>query len=98
MQDYASIVAALEKLVNDRATGTFFVTTEQKHSMRFGLKDGKIISVVYRATHGLAAISLVRAVRSGAPTFQADFLLPVGDNDTLPATGDLLSVLRHPLP
>lgn len=95
MMDYATLVREIEKLVNDRATGTMFVTTNDQHSVRIGLKAGEIVSVVYRTTRGINAIPLVRSVRSGTPRFEANFLIesPHGA-ETLPSTPDLLRTLR----
>lgn len=95
MMDYATLVREIEKLVNDGATGTMFVTTNEQHSMRIGIRAGQIVSVVYRTVRGLNAIPLVRSVRSGTPRFEPNFVIESQQGpETLPSTADLLRTLR----
>jgi hypothetical protein len=97
MHDYSTIIARLEELVSSGATGTLFVTTSDKQSIRVGLRNGEIVSIVHRATHGRAAIDVLTSVKQATSTFQQDFVVTSTRTDALPSTFDVLTALRRVL-
>ncbi len=69
MPDYDGLVQYLNQLCLEKATGTLFITTDKKHSVRFALQDGYITSCNYRLKRNHDAIELIKAVKSGKYKF-----------------------------
>ena len=69
MPNYDELTGYLKKLCFEKADGTLFITTDKKHSVRFKLHDGHIISCNYRLKRDHDAIKLIKAVKYGAYKF-----------------------------
>ena len=69
MPNYDELMGYLKELCLEKADGTMFITTDQKHSVRFKLYDGHITSCNYRLKRDHDAIKLIKAVKSGRYKF-----------------------------
>ncbi len=71
MPSYNELMNYLKQLCHEKADGTLFITTDQKHSVRFKLHNGHITSCNYRFKRDHDAIKLIKAVKSGKYKFFA---------------------------
>ncbi len=83
MPNYNELMDYLKQLCLEKADGTMFITTDQKHSVRFELHDGNITSCNYRLKRDHNAIEFIKAVKSGKYKFFPGTIEP--------ATADLAS-------
>jgi len=99
MPDYNELMGYLNQLCLEKADGTLFITTDQKHSVRFELHDGYITSCNYRLKRDHDAIKLIKAVKSGKYKFIPGTSEP--ENEDTARRSDLYSALfgkTSPLP
>jgi hypothetical protein len=89
---YAELLNELGRLCAVKRTGTMFIATTDNQSARIGLRQGDIISLVFRTQRGLEAIDGIRKITAGRFTFSDTVVDRVASAD-LPATSDLLSLL-----
>ena len=89
---YAELLSELGRLCAARRTGTMFIATTDNQSARIGLRQGDIISLVFRTQRGVEAIDRIRKITAGRFTFSDTVVDRVASAD-LPATSDLLSLL-----
>ena len=89
---YAELLSELGRLCAAKRTGTMFIATTDNQSARIGLRQGDIISLVFRTQRGLEAIDRIRKITAGRFTFSDTVVDRVASAD-LPATSDLLSLL-----
>lgn len=89
---YAELLSELGRLCAAKRTGTMFIATTDNQSARIGLRQGDIISLVFRAQRGLEAIDRIRKITAGRFTYSDTVVDRVASAD-LPATSDLLSLL-----
>ena len=89
---YAALLSELGRLCAAKRTGTMFIATTDNQSARIGLRQGDIISLVFRTQRGLEAIDRIRKITAGRFTFSDTVVDRVASVD-LPATSDLLSLL-----
>ena len=89
---YTELLSELGRLCAAQRTGTMFIATTDNQSARIGLRQGDIISLVFRAQRGLEAIDRIRKITAGRFTFSDTVVDRVASAD-LPATSDLLSLL-----
>jgi hypothetical protein len=89
---YAELLSELGRLCAAKRTGTMFIATTDNQSARIGLRQGDIISLVFRTQRGLEAIDRIRKITAGRFTFSDTVVDRVASAD-LPATADLLSLL-----
>jgi hypothetical protein len=89
---YAELLSELGRLCAAKRTGTMFIATTDNQSARIGLRQGDIISLVFRTQRGLEAIDRIRTITAGRFTFSDTVVDRVASADLLP-TSDLLSLL-----
>lgn len=89
---YAELLSELGRLCAAKRTGTMFIATTDNQSARIGLRQGDIISLVFRTQRGPEAIDRIRKITAGRFTFSDTVVDRVASAD-LPATPDLLSLL-----
>jgi hypothetical protein len=89
---YGQLLAELSALCAAKRTGTMFIATTDNQSARIGLRQGEIVSLVFRTQRGLEALDHIRKVSAGRFTFSAAVVDRVLSAD-LPGTPDLLQML-----
>src|SRR3989304_2777390 len=97
---YRHLMTELGALCAAKRTGTMFVATTDNHSARIGLRQGDIVSLVFRNQRGLEALDHIRKVTAGRFSF-SDAVVDKGTYADLPHTADLLALLlgeESPLP
>lgn len=97
---YGELVRELGALCSAHRTGTMFIATTDNQSARIGLRDGEIVSVVFRTRRGLEAADHLRKITAGRFSF-SDTVVDRGSSDDLPPTAELLALLAgeaFPLP
>ena len=81
-------------------TGTMFIATTDNQSARIGLREGEIVSVVFRTRRGLEAADHLRKIAGGRFSF-SQTIVDRESSDDLPSTSALLALLAgeaSPLP
>jgi hypothetical protein len=97
---YRQLMTELSALCAAKRTGTMFIATTDNQSAHIGLKQGEIVSLVFRTQRGLEALDHVRKITAGRFTF-SDAVIDRGAHVDLPFTADLLTLLigeESPLP
>jgi len=97
---YRHLMTELGALCAAKRTGTMFVATTDNHSARIGLRQGDIVSLVFRNQRGLEALDHIRKITAGRFSF-SDAVVDKGTQVDLPHTADLLALLlgeESPLP
>ena len=97
---YRQMMTELGTLCAARRTGTMFIATTDNHSARIGLRQGDIVSLVFRTQRGLEALDHIRKITAGRFSF-SDAVLDKAAHADLPYTSDLLALLvgeESPLP
>ncbi len=88
------LIEELQRLCRESCSGTLFVTTDDSHSARFALKEGVIVSIVYRTKNGLDAIPFIRQIRGGTYSFSSDNVFMSGAiSASLPDTPEIFRLL-----
>lgn len=93
MLQYHELISELARLVDEGATGTLFVRTADEHTARFAFHHGRIVGLAYRVTRGIAAVPHLRKISGASLQFTPDVVFTVGDEESLPATPQLLGLL-----
>ena len=94
------LVKELSGLCAGQRTGTMFIATTDNQSARIGLREGAIVSVVFRTRRGLEAADHLRKITGGRFSFSETIVDRVASDD-LPSTSALLALLAgeaSPLP
>ncbi|MEJ2711458.1 MAG: hypothetical protein P8074_27875 [Anaerolineales bacterium] len=65
----SEIISELRSLTNAKATGTFFVVSEEKHSAMFGFEQGRLVSLQCRLRSGEKALPLIAGIKRGTCRF-----------------------------
>ena len=97
---YRQLMTELRALCADMRTGTMFIATTDNHSARIWLRQGEIVSLVFRTQRGLEALDHIRKITAGRFSF-SDAVVDKGPHADLPHTSDLLALLlgeESPLP
>ncbi|MDO8479429.1 MAG: hypothetical protein Q7W02_25200 [Candidatus Rokubacteria bacterium] len=97
---YRQLMTELGALCAAKRTGTMFIATTDNHSARIGLRQGDIVSLVFRTQRGLEALDHIRKITAGRFSF-SDAVVDKGTYADLPHTADLLALLvgeESPLP
>ena len=97
---YRHLMTELGALCAAKRTGTMFVATTDNHSARIGLRQGDIVSLVFRNQRGLEALDHIRKITAGRFSF-SDAVVDKAPHADLPHTSDLLALLvgeESPLP
>ena len=89
---YGELVKELGALCAANRTGTMFIATTDNQSARIGLRDGQIVSVVFRTRRGLEAADHLRKIAGGRFSF-SDAVVDRVSSDDLPPTPALLALL-----
>ena len=89
---FGELVKELSALCAARRTGTMFIATTDNQSARIGLREGAIVSVVFRTRRGLEAADQLRKITGGRVSFSETIVDRVGSDD-LPPTSALLALL-----
>jgi len=89
---YAELLTELGALCSALRTGTMFIATTDNQSARIVLRQGDIVSLVFRTQRGLEAIDHIRKITAGRFTFSDAVVDRVSSVD-LPDTSVLLSLL-----
>jgi len=89
---YDQLLTELGELCSAKRTGTMFIATTDNQSARIGLRQGEIISLVFRTQRGLAALDHIRKITAGRFSFSDAVVDRVSSAD-LPGTSDLLEML-----
>jgi hypothetical protein len=66
----ADIIDELRSLGKSKATGSFFVVSDEQHSATFGLEKGLIVSLQCRLRFGEKAIPLIANIKHGTCRFE----------------------------
>ena len=97
---YGELVKELGALCAANRTGTMFIATTDNQSARIGLREGEIVSVVFRTRRGLEAADHLRKIAGGRFSF-SQTIVDRESSDDLPSTSALLALLAgeaSPLP
>ena len=97
---YRERMTKLGALCASKRTGTMFIATTDNHAARIGLRQGDIVSLVFRAQRGLEALDHIRKITAGRFSF-SDAVLDKAAHADLPHTADLLALMigeESPLP
>ena len=89
---YRQLLTELGALCSAKRTGTMFIATADNHSARIGLRQGEIVSLVFRTRRGLEALDGIRKITAGRFSF-SDAVVDRGSSADLPFTADLLALL-----
>ena len=60
----------LRSLAKQKATGSLFIVSNEKHSASFGLEKGRIVSLQCRGRFGAQAIALIARIKQGTSRFE----------------------------
>ena len=97
---YRELMTELGALCAAKRTGSMFIATTDNHAARIGLRQGDIVSLVFRAQRGLEALDHIRKITAASFTF-SDAVLDRAAHADLPYTADLLALMigeESPLP
>lgn len=97
---YRQLMTELGILCAAMRTGTMFIATTDNHSARIGLRQGEIVSLVFRTQKGLEALDHIRKITAGRFSF-TESVLEKTAHAGLPHTAELLAMLQgeeSPLP
>ncbi len=89
---YQQLMQELRKLCEEKRTGTMFITTDDNHSARFALQEGRIVACAYTLKKGFDALPLIQQIKSGTFAF-ADGVFSGMDEIPLPETEVMFEVL-----
>lgn len=89
---YNQLLTELGALCSARRTGTMFIATTDNQSARIGLRQGEIVSLVFRTRRGLEAVDGIRKITAGRFSF-SDAVVDRVSSTELPYTADLLVLL-----
>jgi len=94
---YGQLLSELGALCSAKRTGTMFIATSDNQSARIGLRQGQIVSLVFRTQRGPEAIDHIRKIAAGRFSF-SDAVVDRDSSADLPDTPDLLAWLSGPPP
>ncbi|HUO62919.1 MAG TPA: hypothetical protein VMT97_04410 [Terriglobales bacterium] len=94
---FAQLLAELGALCSAKRTGTMFIATSDNQSARIGLRQGRIVSLVFRTQRGLEAVGQIRKISAGRFSF-SDAIVDRDSSTDLPDTPDLLAWLSGDAP
>ncbi len=89
---YPQLLSELGALCSAKRTGTMFIATSDNQSARIGLRQGEIVSLVFRTQRGFEAVDHIRKIAAGRFSF-SDAVVDRGAADDLPETSSLLAWL-----
>jgi hypothetical protein len=89
---YRQLMRELGALCVAKRTGTMFIATTDNHSARIGLRQGDIVSLVFRTQRGVDALDHLRKITAGRWSF-SDAVVDKATHAELPRTADLLALL-----
>lgn len=89
---YQQLVAEIERLCSEQRSGTLSCTTDMHTSATVVVREGTIVALAFRLTHGPAALPLIRQVGGWRFRFQAGRML-CWPGEELPNTATILQQL-----
>lgn len=96
LKDLAKV---LERLCREGKSGTIFITTQDKRSAGFVIKDSAIVGVAYKGLYGSQAVELIKEIQSCTFSFLNNNLsllkqMEIAHNQSpLPSTESILRTL-----
>jgi len=84
----------LSELVAGRRTGTLYIKSDDAHAGVISLREGEVISILYRSRFGTPAVELIRQVTGGTCRFDAN--APGMKAGQCPPTPEILHALAPP--
>lgn len=94
---YGQLLSELSALCSAKRTGTMFIATSDNQSARIGLRQGQIVSLVFRTQRGREAIDHIRKITAGRFSF-SDAVVDRDSSADLPDTLNLLAWLSGDAP
>lgn len=94
---YGQLLTELGALCSAKRTGTMFIATTDNQSARIGLRQGEIVSLVFRTQRGLEALDHIRKIAAGRFSF-SDAVVDRTSSADLPQTAALLARLSGDAP
>ncbi len=71
--DLPEIINELRRLGESKASGSFFIVSEEQHSATIGLEQGRIVSIRCRLRFGEQAIAMIAKIKRGSCRFESTF-------------------------
>lgn len=93
---FCKLVWELQRLCEEKQSGTLFITTEENQAARFVIKNGVIIGITYRAKHGASTIPFIRNITGGTYSFASKrIFLSYAESSIgpLPSTSEIIRLL-----
>ncbi|HRW66640.1 MAG TPA: response regulator [Candidatus Competibacter sp.] len=93
---FCKLVWELQRLCEEKQSGTLFITTEENQAARFVIKNGVIIGITYRAKHGASTIPFIRNITGGTYSFASKrIFLSYAESSIgpLPSTPEIIRLL-----
>jgi len=94
---YGELLSELGALCAAKRTGTMFIATSDNQSARIGLRQGEIVSLVFRTRRGFEAADHIRKITAGRFSF-SDAIVDRDSSADLPDTPNLLAWLTGDAP
>ena len=88
--DFGYLINEVRRLCQEKATGTLFITGDNKYLAQISFKEGKIVLLSCLNKSGIEVVPLIRQIPSGWLQFVK---LKITDNFLLPANADILAAL-----
>ncbi len=92
--DYSALIAELDQLCAQKRTGSFFLTSDDKHIAVFIIDGGRISGCRYRGKSGYDALALINEINAGTARFLEGMFSSMGDVP-LPSTGEIMNTLSR---
>lgn len=87
------IMGELKHLCDKGKTGTMFITSDDNHSARFALQDGKVFTCAFSQKKGFDALPLIKKIKFAHCRF-ADGVFSHMDEIMLPGENTLFDILE----
>jgi len=88
---FTEIVAKMEELCTEKATGILFIATKANRSAQIVIENGSIVFVYFYNKQGQEALKLMQTIQAGRYRFQKNATSP--RRNKLPPTKDILNFL-----
>lgn len=88
---FTDLVAKIEELCTEKATGIFFIATKVNRSAQIVIENGAIVFIYFYNKQGQEALELMLTIQAGRYKFQKNATSP--RRNKLPPTIDILNFL-----
>ncbi|MFT5727705.1 MAG: hypothetical protein ACI8PB_001843 [Desulforhopalus sp.] len=88
---FTDLIAKIEELCTEKATGIFFIATKANRSAQIVIENGAIVFVYFYNKQGQEALELMLSIQAGRYRFQKYATSP--RRNKLPPTKDILNFL-----